>query len=104
MPEFEPRRAAAGAVYSYTTTDRTELADGDDLPEGAELAVETDADGEQKRFAVRYGVTKDLHADDEGVIHPKTAEDAAALDSFGLPVARKAIAESKAAAPAGKEK
>lgn len=107
MPEFDPRRAEPGAVFSYTTTERTELAENDELPEGAELAVETDTDADgkttSKRFAVRYGVTKDLTADDAGVVHPKSAEDVAALDRFDLPVARKAIAESKADKPAGKE-
>jgi len=101
--EFEPRRAEPGTEFTYSVTERTKLGDDEDLPEGATLSVETsepDADGkvETTRYAVREGVQRTLKTDDDGVVHPKTQADALLLDRYDLPVARKAIAESKAKA------
>lgn len=98
--DFDPRRAEPGQEFGYTGTDRVELADADVVPDGSTLAVEIDGDGNRTRYAVRDGVQKTLKADDQGVVHPRNAEDNAALDSFGLPVARKAIADKKADHPA----
>lgn len=41
----------------------------------------------------------DMRADDDGVVEPKDAAGAAVLDAYGLSVARKALAEKKAAEP-----
>jgi hypothetical protein len=41
--------------------------------------------------------TLELRADDQGVVHPKDAREVLALDAFDLPVARKVLAEQKAA-------
>lgn len=54
--------------------------------EAGQVYTFNDADGE---------VT--LRADDEGVIHPKSEAHVRAADAFDLPVARKAMAEEKAA-------
>jgi hypothetical protein len=96
--EFEPRRAEPGQEFSYTTTKDVTLAEGDDVPEGAEIvSVEDDDDGVRTRVARQYGIERTIKADADGVVHPKTAADKAILDGFSLPVARSAIAESKAA-------
>ena len=41
------------------------------------------------------GTTRELRADDEGVVRPKDREGVTALDTFGLPVARKAMADAE---------
>lgn len=46
-------------------------------------------------YTNREGEQVELQADDEGVVWPKTAHDVEVLDSFDLPVARKALAEAK---------
>lgn len=52
--------------------------------------------GQQFGYTTADGRQRELEADEEGVVHPATAEDVAALDAFDLPVARKALAEEKA--------
>jgi hypothetical protein len=49
------------------------------------------------------GAQTDLTADDDGVVRPTTAEQKKALDLFGLPVARKAMADDAAADAADEE-
>ncbi len=63
MADYEPRRAAKGAVIAYTTAD---------------------------------GSTRELRADDDGIVKPTDAAGQVALDALDLPVARKALAETKA--------
>lgn len=46
------------------------------------------------------GIERSMQADAEGVVRPASAEAAAIADSFGLPVARRAITQQKAAAAA----
>lgn len=41
------------------------------------------------------GAVEDFAADDEGVVRPETAEQAALLDQLDLPVARKVVAAEK---------
>lgn len=53
--------------------------------------------GQAFGFTGRDGQQHELVADADGVVTPTTAEEVAILDSFDLPVARKAIAEVKAA-------
>lgn len=56
--------------------------------------------GETFEFADGAGKLHTFSADDEGVIHPANAMEAAVADSRGLPVARKAqAAEADAATP-----
>jgi hypothetical protein len=55
--------------------------------------------GQTFGYTAQDGSQRELKADDEGVVEPKTAEDVAILDTFDLPVARKAMAELKAAEP-----
>lgn len=50
---------------------------------GQVFTYTTGSDGEQR----------ELRADNDGVVRPTNAADAAALDGFGLSVARKAMAE-----------
>lgn len=47
-----------------------------------------------------YGVQHTLTADKDGVVRPASEVEARIADTFGLPIARKAIAEQKAAAAA----
>lgn len=49
------------------------------------------------------GVAHEMKADADGVVRPDSLEAAAIADSFGLPVARKAIAQQKAAVAVAKE-
>jgi hypothetical protein len=98
MAEFDPRRAEPGQAFSYHTSVDATLDDGEDVPEGVEI-LSVDPETKQTRIR-RFGVERTLRADDQGVVHPQTAEDEAVLLSFGLPVARKAAAEEKAAADA----
>lgn len=96
--EFDPRRAEPGTEFSYTTTTREKLDDGEDLPEGARLEVDTDEEGKvTARYAIREGVQKTFRAGDDGVVWPKNAEEDRALSTFDLPVARTAQREAKAA-------
>lgn len=44
-------------------------------------------------YTTADGRTRELTADEDGVIWPKTAEDEAMLNTLDLPVARKAVAE-----------
>lgn len=44
--------------------------------------------GQRFGYTTAEGKQRELHADDDGVVSPKTAEDAAILDTFDLPVAR----------------
>lgn len=54
--------------------------------------------GQRFGYTAQDGSQRELAADDDGVVRPDTAEDSAVLDSFDLPVARKAIAEDEAKA------
>lgn len=94
--EFELRRAEPGQEFTYTTTDRTKLDEGEDAPEGARIEQDVNEDGEATRYAVREGVSRTIRADDKGIVTPRSQEDVNALDLFDLPVARKAIAERQA--------
>lgn len=47
-------------------------------------------------FSSADGSTRDIEADEDGVIYPQSAEEVATLDALDLPVARKVIEESKA--------
>jgi hypothetical protein len=103
--EFEPRRAEPDQEFTYTTTRDVKLADGDDVPEGAEIiSVDDGEDGTRTRVARLYGVERNLKADKEGVVHPKTAADVALLDTFALPVARSAMKTENTATTPGKGK
>ena len=102
MAEFDPRsgKAADLSEITYTGTDDSPYTPGDEVPDGASVInVTGDDDDEPKYVLRRFGVQKTLKAAD-GVFTPRSAEDVAALDSFGLPVARKA--ETKATGEAGK--
>lgn len=95
MAEFDPRRAEPGQEFTYTATVDEEVDKDADDPEGAELVSIDDETG--VRTFRRFGVERTLKADREGVVRPKTAQDVAVLDGFGLPVARSAQkAEAKA--------
>lgn len=59
--------------------------------------------GQTFGYTTREGRQRELVADDEGVVHPDTAEDVAALDTFDLPVARKVLAEERAAEDAAED-
>lgn len=48
----------------------------------------------------QWGERHEFKADDDGVLRPQSQAEAEAADSFGLPVARKVIAEERAAARA----
>lgn len=100
MGDFELRRAEPGQEFGYTTTERINLDEGEDPPEGTTLGVDTDTDADgnpvTKRFSIREGVQRTIKADDQGVVTPRSDEDVRILDTFDLPVARKAIAERQA--------
>jgi hypothetical protein len=51
--------------------------------------------GQVFTYTDAQGSQIDLKADDQGVAQPKSAAEVAVLDSFGLPVARKAEAEQR---------
>lgn len=80
--QFDPRRAKAGQRFTGQML----------VPD-----PEAPADHPSPRMVQRE-VT--IRADDEGVVRPRNAGEAALLDRFDLPVARKAIAEDKAATAA----
>lgn len=90
MAEFDPRsgKAADLSEITYTGTEDSPYNIGDDVPDGAAVInVTGDDDAEPKYVVRRYGVQKTLRATD-GIFTPRSAEDVAALDAFGLPVAR----------------
>jgi hypothetical protein len=94
MADFEPRRAEAGQEFGYTADETREIAIDDEVPEGWRISA-TDP-GEGKHTILREGAQRTLKADAEGVVHPKTQADVDVLDSFALPVARKAAEKSEA--------
>lgn len=104
MSTFDPRRAEPGQEFSYTTSETTDVAKGEDGPEGAVLVSVDQETGDQ--VYRRDGVERTLKADKSGVVRPKTQADVAVLDGFGLPVHRAAKkeaaeeADAKAAAKA----
>lgn len=96
MTDFEPRRAEPGQEFGYTADETREIAADDEIPEGFRV---THGDAEAGTVSIlREGVQRTLTADAEGVVTPHTQADKDLLDSFALPVARKAIAEKKAEA------
>lgn len=52
--------------------------------------------GQEFGYTLPGGEQREIRADDDGVVTPETALDVAMLDTFDLPVARKAIAEAAA--------
>lgn len=46
-------------------------------------------------YTAAGGEQREIVADDEGVVWPKSGEEVGILDGFDLPVARKALAETK---------
>lgn len=99
--EFDPRRAEPHQTFTYVTNEDVVLGDGDEIPDGADVVA---IDPETKARTIRrFAVERTLKADADGVVRPKTAADALALDGFALPVARSAIAADKSAAAAPKK-
>jgi len=90
---FDPRRAEPGQEFGYTATEERTVKADDEAPEGWTPSGIDPETGD--RTFVREGVQKTMKADDSGVVHPKSIEEVAVLDSFALPVARSAIAEAK---------
>ena len=91
--DFEPRRAEPGQEFGYTGSDTRTIADDEPLTDEqiAEGWAVTGFNPEtEKREITRSGVQKTFKADDSGVVHPKSLEEVAVLDSYGLPVARSA--------------
>jgi hypothetical protein len=83
--DFAPRRAEPDQEFGYTGSVTTTLDPDDEIPPGATLVEIRD----DKRLVRIDGVQKTLRAGKDGVVQPKDAEDAALLDAFDLPVARK---------------
>lgn len=104
MSEFEPRRAEPGQEFGYTvpredTTVSKERYEKEDFEAPGELTAEDVETG--ARTYSRFGVQRTLKADAEGVVRPQTAADVALLDTFDLPVARKAIEADKSDSKSG---
>lgn len=57
--------------------------------------------GETFEFADTTGTLHHFSADENGVVHPKNAQEVAVCDSRDLPVARKALAQAKGTAGDG---
>jgi hypothetical protein len=94
MPDqFDPRRAEPGQEFGYTGSVEKTIDEDEELPAGATLLSVDEESGERR---IRLdGVQKTLKADADGVVHPKSNEDVALADAFGLPVAQKAKAAEK---------
>lgn len=60
--------------------------------------------GEVFEFADAAGTLHEFRADDKGVVHPSNDMEVAVLDVREAPVARKVLAEQKAAANTEKER
>lgn len=54
------------------------------------------APGQSFGYTGPDGEQRELAADKDGVVRPKTAQDVEVLDGFELPVARKVLADEKA--------
>lgn len=53
--------------------------------------------GQRFEWRDEFGRSVRLAADDEGVLRPSSEQEKRLADAFGLPVARKVLAEDKAA-------
>jgi hypothetical protein len=97
MAEFEPRSAKAAEIdeITYTGTIDKPYTPGAEVPPGASVIDLTEEGADKPKLVLRrFGVQKTLKAKD-GVFHPRSAEDVAALNAFDLPVSR----ETKSEAP-----
>lgn len=67
------------------------------MPEFAPRRAEP---GQRFGYTTSDGRQREIRADEDGVVHPRSADDVAVLDTFALPEAR--IAEDGGTKPAGK--